>query len=173
MHDLRYHLPFPGTLATCFSFRNVSFPFLSSPSYAVFHSEAKFYIVGYEFYISERAPSKMFLFQRPASLWQLGQTGRHSPLWMLSWTDPWRSPNQPFVSQLWKLRPGALSTALSHGQSQLLTLASSQKHTPVCQVSHLQTETIQAGVRRTFLLTVSSSQFIRLIPPSYWDARTH
>lgn len=88
MHDFRYHLTFPGTLATCFSFRNVSFPFLSSPSYAVFHSEAKFYIVGYEFYISERGPSKMFLFQRLASLWQLGQTGRHSPLWTLSWTDP-------------------------------------------------------------------------------------
>lgn len=62
------------------SFGNVSFPFIGSPSCPVFHSEAKFYILGFEFCISERAPSKKFLFQRPATLWLLGQTGRHSSL---------------------------------------------------------------------------------------------
>ena len=81
MHDdLRYHVTVPETLATCFSFGNMSFPCISSPSYSVFHSEAKFYILGFEFCVSERAPSKMFLFQRPASPWLSGQTGRHSPL---------------------------------------------------------------------------------------------
>lgn len=93
----------------------MSLPFISSPSYPVFHSEAKFHIVGFEFCISERAPSKNVPFPKACIPVAIGTNGEAQSFMNVELD---RAPGShqmspAIVSRLWKLRPGALSPALT------------------------------------------------------------